>query len=103
VNGTATRDEELVLAGPRGFRSYDGTIASAFQAIVFPVNGGHPLSGTFVQDVDATMTLSGPQEVSRVVSRHVVIAFNGTASVPLTVGTLECTLNLETGRVVCSR
>ena len=103
VNGTATREEHLVLTGAHGTRSYDGTTTSALQAIVFPVNGGHPLSGSFVQDVEATMTATGAREMTRQISRHVVITFNGTASVPLTVGTLECTLNLETGRVACSR
>jgi hypothetical protein len=103
VNGNATRDEQVTFTGDRGTRTWDGTTEVAFQSIVFPVNGGHPLSGTLVHQVDATVTISGAREETRQISRRVEIAFNGTATVPLTVGTLECTLNLETGRVACSR
>ena len=103
VNGTASREEHAEMLGDRGTRTYDGRSESRLQEIVFPVGGGHPLSGSFVHDVTATITASGAEERTRQISRHVVITFNGTASVPLTVGTLECTLNLETGRVACSR
>ena len=103
VNGTASRNEHAEMLGDRGTRTYDGRSESQLRAIVFPVGGGHPLSGSLVHDVTATITASGAEERTRQVSRHVVVTFNGTASVPLTVGTLECTLNLETGRVACSR
>ena len=101
VVGTGLRQEASVFTGERGTRTYNGTVANQILSVVFPVGGGFPLSGSMVHDVDATVTLSGGTSGVRSVSRHVVVTFNGTATVPMTIGTLSCTLNLETRAVSC--
>ena len=103
VTGTGVHNETSAFSGDRGTRTYTGTVANQILSVVFPVGGGYPLSGSLVHDVNATVTRSGASSVTRTVSRHAVVTFNGTATVPLTVGTLSCTLQLDTRAITCAR
>lgn len=58
-----------------------------------------PLSGTIVRNVLVDITREGERTTSRTEQRRVVVTFNGTALVPLTVNGVAHTLNLETRRV----
>jgi hypothetical protein len=101
ATGTGTVQSQF---SDRGLtRSYSESATTVTDDVVLPVAGGYPLSGTVTHDVAATLTITGRRTESRSVQRHVEVHFNGTAIVPLTVGTLECTLNLDTHRVSCAR
>ena len=103
VAGSGTRTESSTFTGDRGTRTYAGTVSNQIQDVVLPVGGGYPLSGSMVHDVTATMTFSGSRTETRQVSRHIVVTFNGTATVPMTVGTASCTLHLDTKTVSCAQ
>lgn len=101
ATGTGTLESEFTDGDVT--RSYSETVTNVEDDVVLPVGGGYPLSGTVTRDVSATLTITGGRTGTRTVERHVVVTFNGTAIVPMTVGTLECTLNLDTRRVTCAR
>lgn len=105
-NGTGTGSVDAQYTGDRGTRTYTATSSDTIASVVFPVPQSpetFPLSGSIIHNVAGTQTAEGGRTVSRSVSRRVVVTFNGTATVPMTVGTLSCTLNLQTHAVSCAR
>jgi hypothetical protein len=60
----------------------------------------YPLSGTIVRNYSVTRTREGTDTTTRSTTRRVVVTFNGTALVPMLVGSETYTLNLDTRRVV---
>lgn len=105
-NGTGTGSVTAQYTGERGSRSYTSTSSDTIASVVFPVPRSpetFPLSGSIVHNVAATQTAERGRTVSRSVSRRVMVTFNGTAIVPMTVGTLSCTLNLQTHAVSCAQ
>jgi hypothetical protein len=104
INATGTGSVQSQFVDGDVTRSYSETVSNVEDDVVIPVGGGYPLSGTVTHDITATMTVTGGGRTgTRTVERHVVVTFNGTSTVPMTVGTLECTLNLETRRASCAR
>ncbi len=64
-----------------------------------------PVSGQIVRNLDAVFTITGARNVTKTVSRRVVVTFPADAegNVPIQVGTMRCTLNLVTHKVTdCS-
>lgn len=59
----------------------------------------YPLSGTVVRDYTVTRTRFASDTTRRVATRRVVVTFNGTASVPMTIGADSYVLNLDTHKV----
>lgn len=59
----------------------------------------YPLSGTVVRNFVITRTRIGNDTTTRTTTRRVVVTFNGTAEVPMMVGSDTYTLNLETHKV----
>jgi hypothetical protein len=59
----------------------------------------YPLSGTIIRNYSVTRTRMASDTVTRSATRRVVVTFNGTASVPMQVGTESYLLNLDTRRV----
>jgi hypothetical protein len=60
----------------------------------------YPLSGTIVLNYDGTLHREAPGDtVDRHTVRRVVVTFNGTANVPMTVGDTQFMLNLDTHAV----
>lgn len=59
----------------------------------------YPLSGTVVRNYTVTRTRFASDTTHRITTRRVVVTFNGTANVPMTVGTDSYTLNLDTHKV----
>jgi len=59
----------------------------------------YPLSGTIVRNYAVTRTRQASDTTTHSTSRRVVVTFNGTANVPMTVGTEQYMLNLDTHRV----
>lgn len=104
-NGTGTGTRNFTHTGDRGTRTYAETSNDTTSAVVFNVpraDNPWPQSGTVVHNMTATATVEGTDHSgSRTFSRRAVVTFNGTANVPLQVGTRSCTLNLETKHVTC--
>lgn len=59
----------------------------------------YPLSGTVVRNYTVTRTRAASDTTTRTTTRRVVVTFNGTANVPMTVGSETFTLNLDTHKV----
>lgn len=99
--GAASRNRTVSITD-RGERSYDFSSSTVFADVVVPVprSGGWPLSGTITHTV--TVEVVAGLEDPRTRERTVVIEFNGTQFVPITVnGERTCTLDLGTRTVSC--
>ena len=103
LNGTGTRDD-LRRSREDGVRR-SGTLTSRdtitdVVRLLPAAEHPWPASGTIVHNIAATQTVEGDRTVTRSRSRRVVVTFNGTSLVPMTVGDRQFTLDLATGRVV---
>src|SRR2546423_3539038 len=102
-NGTGTGTESISHIGIDGIRSLSGTSSVAVTNVVMPAKDAasqNPLSGSITVDVQYTASLQGATgSVSKEVSRHVVVTFNGTTSPALQIGSLHCVLHLDTHSV----
>lgn len=59
----------------------------------------YPLSGTIVRNYTITRTRAASDTTTRTATRRVVVTFNGTVNVPMTVGSDRFVLNLDTHKV----
>jgi len=59
----------------------------------------YPLSGTIVRNYSVVRTKQASDTTTHSATRRVVVTFNGTADVPMTVGTETYSLNLDSHRV----
>lgn len=59
----------------------------------------YPLSGTVVRNYTVTRIREATDTTRKTATRRVVVTFNGTANVPMTVGADTYTLNLDTHKV----
>jgi hypothetical protein len=59
----------------------------------------YPLRGTLVKNYTVTRTREASDTTTHTTTRRVVVTFNGTANVPMTVGGVAYTLNLDTHKV----
>ena|SRR2546423_7594807 len=102
-NGTGTGTESISHIGIDGIRSLSGTSSVGVANVVMPAKDAasqNPLSGTITIDVQYTASLQGATgSVSKEVTRHVVVTFNGTTSPALQIGLLHCVLHLDTHSV----
>jgi hypothetical protein len=102
-NGTGNGTESISHVGIDGIRSLSGTSSVAVANVLMPAKDAasqNPLSGTITVDVQYTASLQGATgSVSKDVSRHVVVTFNGTTSPALQIGLLHCVLHLDTHSV----
>ena len=102
-NGTGTGTESISHIGLDGIRSLSGTSTVAVTSVVMPAKDATsqiPLSGSITVDVQYTVSLQGATgSVSKDVTRHVVVTFNGTTSPALQIGLLHCVLHLDTHSV----
>ena len=58
----------------------------------------YPLSGTFVKNYTVTRTREASDTTTHTATRRVVVTFNGTADVPMTINDVAYSLNLDTHR-----
>lgn len=102
-NGTGTGDDAISHVGIDGIRTLSGTSTVAVTNVVMPAKDAAsqiPLSGSIGIDVDYTASLQGATgTVSKEVTRHVAVTFNGTNAPGLQVGSLHCLLHLDTHSV----
>jgi hypothetical protein len=83
-------------------REYTGLSADTLKAVTFVDERSthpYPLSGVAVRVVDYTAVSTGKQVETTTVHRRVVVTFNGTADVPISLGDYACVLHLDTHKV----
>jgi hypothetical protein len=83
-------------------RKYTGSSVDTLKAVTFVDQRSthpYPLSGVSVRVVDYTVVSTGQQLETTTVHKRVVVTFNGTADVPITLGDYSCTLHLDTHKV----
>lgn len=83
-------------------RKYTGLSADTLRAVTFVderATHPYPLSGVAVRVVDYTAVSTGKQVETTTVHRRVVVTFNGTAAVPISLGDYACVLHLDTHKV----
>jgi hypothetical protein len=93
---TSTHKVELVT------RKYSGAAVDTLKAVTFVDQRNehpYPLSGVAIRVVDYTAVSSGTQVETTTVHRRLVVTFNGTADVPISLGDYSCVLHLDTHRV----
>ncbi len=84
-----------------GERVYDFSASTAVAAVVIPVprGSGWPLSGSITRHVTVEIVSGLGDMMTR--SRTVMVEFNGTQFVPITINDLTCTLDLAMRSVSC--
>ncbi|GAC1486366.1 MAG: hypothetical protein NVS1B5_08730 [Gemmatimonadaceae bacterium] len=83
-------------------RTYTGLAVDTLQAVTFAKERSahpYPLSGVAIRVVNYTVVSTGKQTETTTVYKRVVVTFNGTADVPITLGNYSCTLHLDTKKV----
>jgi hypothetical protein len=83
-------------------RKYTGLSVDTLKAVTFVderATHPYPLSGVAVRVVDYTAVSTGKQVETTTVHKRVVVTFNGTADVPISLGDYSCVLHLDTHKV----
>jgi hypothetical protein len=83
-------------------RKYTGLSVDTLKAVTFVderATHPYPLSGVAVRVVDYTVVSTGRQVETTTVHKRVVVTFNGTADVPISLGDYNCVLHLDTHKV----
>ncbi|GAC1459704.1 MAG: hypothetical protein PVSMB1_09690 [Gemmatimonadaceae bacterium] len=83
-------------------RKYTGLSVDTLKAVTFVderATHPYPLSGVAVRVVDYTVISTGKQIETITVHKRVVVTFNGTADVPISLGDYTCVLHLDTHKV----
>ena len=102
-NGVGSGADTVSHIGLDGIRTLAGTAHDTVTNVLMPGKAAPsqvPLSGTVVVATDYTASLQGATgTASKQVTRRVVVTFDGTVTPKLQIGTLNCTLHLDTHRV----
>jgi hypothetical protein len=83
-------------------RKYTGFSVDTLKAVTFVderATHPYPLSGVAVRVVDYTVVSTGKQIETTTVHKRLVVTFNGTADVPISLGDYSCVLHLDTHKV----
>ena len=83
-------------------RKYTGSSVDSLRAVTFVdqrAEHPYPLSGVAIRVVDYTVVATGEQLETTTVHKRVVVTFNGTADVPISLGDYGCVLHLDTHKV----
>jgi hypothetical protein len=103
-NGTGSASKNRVVVSTQsGDRTYDFSATTTVTDVVIPVPhtaDSWPLSGTITREVTVQVVNGLGDTITR--DRTVVVTFNGTEFVPLTVNGVEYTLDLATREIVAS-
>ena len=102
-NGTGQGADTVTHVGLDGIRSLAGNVVDTVTNVVMPgkdAGNNIPLSGTVAVVANYNASLQGATgTASKQVTRRVVVTFNGTVTPTLQIGTLTCTLHLDTHTV----
>ncbi|MFL5582998.1 MAG: hypothetical protein ACJ8AO_21740 [Gemmatimonadaceae bacterium] len=106
-NGTGAANDTTTHVGALNTRVYTKAVRDTATDVVVLLpraSNPYPASGQVVHHVTGKVTVTGARSETRTFERRVVVTFNGTAAVPVTVGSASCTLHLDTRSVDgCSR
>jgi len=83
-------------------RKYTGSSVDSLKAVTFVderAQHPYPLSGVAIRVVDYVVVASGEQLETTTVHKRVVVTFNGTADVPISLGDYSCVLHLDSHKV----
>src|SRR5207244_2852731 len=83
-------------------RKYTGLSVDTLKAVTFVderAQHPYPLSGVAIRVVDYTAVSTGERLETTTVHKRVVVTFNGTADVPISLGDYSCVLHLDTHKV----
>jgi hypothetical protein len=101
--GTGVRTDSSAYANAHVTRAFHYTAYDTATAVAFAMprtDHPWPVSGTIVHNVTTLFVASRDgRSTSKTVIRRVVVTFNGTSSVPIQVGELTCTLDLDTHEI----
>jgi hypothetical protein len=102
-NGSGAGNDTISHIGLDGIRTLAGNSTIAVNAVVVPGKDDPnqlPQSGNITVDVQYTAALQAATgAVTKEVTRHVVVTFNGTDTPALQIGSLHCVLHLDTHSV----
>ena len=102
-NGTGSGNDAISHVGLDGIRSLSGTSSVSVTNVLMPAKDAAsqiPLSGSIGIDVQYTASLQGATgSVSKEVTRHIAVTFDGTNSPALQIGSMHCLLHLDTHSV----
>lgn len=95
-NANALVHDTINFVGTAKTRNYDGVAYDTATAVTFnhPRDGElYPMTGTWTRWANWDLTVTGTVTKHETIQRHVLVTFNGTEFVPLTI------YNVETGQV----
>jgi hypothetical protein len=101
-NGFGSSADTTVYKEDLSTRKYSGLSVDTLKAVTFvDERTTHPyrLSGVAVRVVDYAVVSTGKQVETTTVHKRVVVTFNGTADVPISLGDYRCVLHLDTHKV----
>jgi hypothetical protein len=101
-NGFGSSADTNSYKGELSTRKYTGLSVDTLKAVTFVderATHPYPLSGVAIRVVDYTAVSTGTQVETTTVHRRVVVTFNGTADVPISLGDYACVLHLDTHKV----
>ena len=101
-NGFGSSADTNTHKESRSTRTYTGLSVDTLKAVTFAAERStnpYPLSGVAVRVVNYTVVSTGKQTETTTVNKRIVVTFNGTADVPITLGDYSCTLHLDTRKV----
>lgn len=105
-HGEGSRDDSAHVNTDNVARTTHFMSEDKFNDIVYKLPRAEfpfPQSGTITHDVQVSATTTnGSMATTRSATRHVVVAFNGTRTASVTVGTTACTLDLVTRKINCN-
>ena len=103
-SGAGTSELQAEFSGDNGSRHYAMTSADTVDNVVWNLPTSYyryPASGRIIHNITVTQTADAGQTVERTAVRRVVVTFNGARTVFMMVGSLSCTLNLDTRVADC--
>jgi len=101
-NGFGSNADTSARRAELSSRRYAGVSVDTLKAITFiDERAAHPYpwSGVAIKVVDYTVVSTGKQTETTTVHKRVVVTFNGTADVPISLGDYSCVLHLDTRKV----
>ncbi len=101
-NGFGSSADTSVRREDLSTRKYTGLSVDTLKAVTFVderATHPYPLSGVAIRVVDYTVLSTGKQTETTTVHKRVVVTFNGTAEVPISLGDYSCILHLDTHQV----
>ena len=103
--GEGSRDDSAHVTSDNVARTTHFLSEDKFNDVVYKLPRStfpFPQSGTITHDVQVSATSTGGSgTTTRSGTRHVVIAFNGTRTAAVTVGSTACSLDLVTRKLTC--